>query len=1172
MTKFPIPSSPAKKILDIDNFNGVDFTSKVPDISRSNNALNVIKRNGYHQIRKAFRQYVTSKAIKNLEEVVPYDNISGAKLLINLTDNPEQLTNEEFREKHPDFEEGKVVLGNQLGAMFIERNNPYQYGLFYVAPTTYGGNDLECMGYQVSKNLFNINDLSLATGVIDYSTGVITVNQYANGSTNTLKEIAPSLVAGETYTLSLVTTALSNQYIYLVGTSKAWRNGRSYTITQADLDAGIVVYGEYESNETHYISNIQIEKGTVATEYTPYVYDDGVVFDGNLVADLAPFTIDQWSRQIVTFDEDYKGHFYKVVGETLEERVPKLVDKITGELWEETSDGYHKVSDEHEMYLKISSRSIFGGEGIEDYFQVFAEASLLGVASEEIRYYTEDVDRENKPLEYYKKVIFNDKPHYFTTNGIVTVEAKQVKKLDGTITIDIECTTLGSYYYPAKTPIYRIGCDPEMTKFTQNEDVNLINHMVEVGYKGDGTTKRFKLLYNTHGYLNNEEIHVRIMQNDGSWIEYGEYDDVFSRDTSGDYIVFVDAPTKPPLDGYDNVFIKQRYGELNLKQFEFDRKLSFEKSSLNDNVVILNSATSSISQIDYAKDPYIIANGKIIRQNDSVENPYPNGKAWYWETTDANNKTLYKYRNSKECPTQTLVFDETFSGELTEEEYAITRNVKNLILYGDGEEKTLFINGDKNIQVYSALNDITYWPSSNYLVIGDESDISGFGLSNGYLLTFKKGNNSIFVQQGAVVNNKTTYPVVYSEDATNVLSEPIQLDDALYIFTKDGLQEVAYTENNLLLVNRSYFIDKKLKDMNFDTLTWFKWDDNLYFMMKDKLGDAGTHIFVADLDDNSRVYEKSSSVGNSFSTGIAYQYEWYYLYTRFNPIILTDYEWEESGFKYLLGYNKDGLFSVVNDDRLMDYPKLDVEIFVNSEVPMFYEHGIQAYWETPFIDMDDITKAKTIRGIYLNTKGNIGDNLIVFAKNIDDGYDKIGEIKYQLPPSKNVMSETGVLVRKKIAFPIDVEEGETYTLISNKPIYWFKVSDDRDTPYNGGEHYDLNGFTEYTFVCKNKGAYIFIGIDEKKPYELPTSMDAYSSYRFQVEKGDKNTGFEEPKPRQDDFPRRVYIKDKIRKFMNVKYLFTNNEHYDEPWTNVPSNFSFNRLSIEYQDAGKYRGE
>ena len=177
----------------------------------------------------------------------------------------------------------------------------------------------------------------------------------------------------------------------------------------------------------------------------------------------------------------------------------KLVDKITGELWEETSNGYHKVTDEQEMYLKISSHTV-GDVLHRDFFQVFANASLLDIGSNEFKFETSDFDRENNIVDHYKKLMFNDKPHYFTATGIYTVDAKQIKKLDGTINIEIECTSLGSYDYPAKTPIYRIGCDPEKTKFTQNEDINLINHMAEVGYKGDGATQRFKLLYNTHNY------------------------------------------------------------------------------------------------------------------------------------------------------------------------------------------------------------------------------------------------------------------------------------------------------------------------------------------------------------------------------------------------------------------------------------------------------------------------------------------------------------------------------------------------------------------------------------------------------------------------------------------------------------------------------------------------
>lgn len=1067
MAKFPIPSSPVKKVLDIDNFNGVDFTSKVPDISRSNNALNVIKRNGFHQIRKAFEQYITSKPTQTVEQIGEGSNISGAELLICPTSNPEQMTNEEFKKKYPNFEEGKVVIGNELGPMFIERNNPYQYGLFYVVPTTYGGNDMDCIGYEISKNLLNSDEPNF---ICDHTTWIGEGESHTFSNTTSLGGCVGWFIpvkAGETYTFSYKQRNSEALYLYIKEMS-AMTLDNTFLLRKIVSDATGTKYSFIIENDCYLaiyfnnsqavsnipIENIQLEEGSVATEYTPYVHDDGIVTVGNIVATLTPFTLDQWAEPITIFDKDYEGYFYKVTGAISEERVPKLVDKIIGELWEETSDGYHKVSDEHEMYLKISSRSIFGGAGIEDYFQVFENASLLGYSSKELKFYTEDIDRENKPLEYYKKVMFNDKPHYFTTTGIRTVKAKQIKKLDGTITIDIECDVIGSYKYPAKTPLYQINCDPELTKFTQNEDVNLINHMVEVGYKGDAVSKRYKLLYNTHSYLDNEEIRVRIMQNDGSWIEYGEHDGVFSRETSGDYIVFVNAPGKPPVDGEDNVIIKQRYGDLNLKQFTFDRKLDFEQTALSANQVILENTNDLIGRIDYAKDPYMIADGKIIRQNDSVENPYPNGKAWYWETVDDSHKKIYKYRNTNVCPSQTLVFDEQFSGELTEEEYTITRNVKNMIIYGNENEKRLFINGDKNIQVYSDANDITYWPSSNYNVIGDESDIVGFGLSNGYLLTFKKGNNSIFVQQGATVNNKSVFPIVYSQDANNVLSEPIQLDDRLYVFTTDGLQEIAYSSNLLIFTNRSYFIDKKLKEMNFDTLKWFKWDDNLYFMLKDKVS-AETHIFVADLDDNSRVYEKASSVGNSFSTGIDYQYEWYYLKTNLAPILLTEYSWNEFNNTYLLGYNNDGLFRIRTDEN--SELKLDTEIILNGTVPILYTHSIKSYWETPFIDMDDITKAKTIRGVYLNTNSKQGDKMVVIVKTIDDGYNNIGTVVY-------------------------------------------------DSMMN------------------------------------------------------------------DDFPRRIYIKDKVRKFMNVKYLFTNNEHYYEPWKKEPANFSFNRLSIEYQEAGKYRGE
>ena len=121
-----------------------------------------------------------------------------------------------------------------------------------------------------SKNLFNINNLTLSTGSVDYSTGTITVNQYANGSVQKLKELCPNMVAGETYTLSFNTTSTTSDYIYLIGSSSSWYNNTQRTITQNELDDNIVVYGNWASSATITITDIQIEKGNTKTSYSKY--------------------------------------------------------------------------------------------------------------------------------------------------------------------------------------------------------------------------------------------------------------------------------------------------------------------------------------------------------------------------------------------------------------------------------------------------------------------------------------------------------------------------------------------------------------------------------------------------------------------------------------------------------------------------------------------------------------------------------------------------------------------------------------------------------------------------------------------------------------------------------------------------------------------------------------
>ena len=118
-----------------------------------------------------------------------------------------------------------------------------------------------------SKNLFNFNNMRVPYATVDYTNKTITFTSF-NTNTNYLKEICPNLVVGETYTLSFVTTS-SVKYIYLSETQFTWNIGEAHTITQGDLDSYILFYGSEDTQHT--ISNIQIEKGTTATEYKPYI-------------------------------------------------------------------------------------------------------------------------------------------------------------------------------------------------------------------------------------------------------------------------------------------------------------------------------------------------------------------------------------------------------------------------------------------------------------------------------------------------------------------------------------------------------------------------------------------------------------------------------------------------------------------------------------------------------------------------------------------------------------------------------------------------------------------------------------------------------------------------------------------------------------------------------------
>ena len=142
------------------------------------------------------------------------------------------------------------------------------------------------------KNLFDVSKIPTATPSVSYAyiseVGadhiVVRTEEGYDGNgyctvAKTLREVCPSLEAGKTYVLTASTESNSTN-MYLPGIQKSWIFGKSMVMTEAVLNSAMTFYGlsarEGMGTGNCTISNIQIEEGTEATEYTPYIDPAGV--------------------------------------------------------------------------------------------------------------------------------------------------------------------------------------------------------------------------------------------------------------------------------------------------------------------------------------------------------------------------------------------------------------------------------------------------------------------------------------------------------------------------------------------------------------------------------------------------------------------------------------------------------------------------------------------------------------------------------------------------------------------------------------------------------------------------------------------------------------------------------------------------------------------------------
>ena len=126
------------------------------------------------------------------------------------------------------------------------------------------------------KNFWNMTGITSADGKFtNNGDGTITVHggEYYCRTAQTLARICPQLRVGDVIKFSIDTTG--NAQIYLTNAQILVLNGYTLTITKAMLESYVAFYGasntDDDYNEPHTINRVQIELGTVATAYTPYI-------------------------------------------------------------------------------------------------------------------------------------------------------------------------------------------------------------------------------------------------------------------------------------------------------------------------------------------------------------------------------------------------------------------------------------------------------------------------------------------------------------------------------------------------------------------------------------------------------------------------------------------------------------------------------------------------------------------------------------------------------------------------------------------------------------------------------------------------------------------------------------------------------------------------------------
>lgn len=130
-------------------------------------------------------------------------------------------------------------------------------------------------GAPTGGNLFDFTKVKQSENmIVDYENKTITIMANTNnaGYVNNLKDLMGGYKIGEKYVMSAKTSNIEAlRIIYFLDIKSSIKFDEPFTLTEEMLNSPFAWYNNIESKNQNVISNIQIELGTTATPYTPYV-------------------------------------------------------------------------------------------------------------------------------------------------------------------------------------------------------------------------------------------------------------------------------------------------------------------------------------------------------------------------------------------------------------------------------------------------------------------------------------------------------------------------------------------------------------------------------------------------------------------------------------------------------------------------------------------------------------------------------------------------------------------------------------------------------------------------------------------------------------------------------------------------------------------------------------